>query len=193
MNPEEQHQHHEYPKLTGKLKDKFGLEPNLIFKMHQKIREIYSNSNLRNPVLSSQIHKIILDLFINEYYPLASRNIKTDNHTMAVIMGGTAYNMNIPNKMSKILYTPTDDIDMKIYTTDINKMNNVLSMFKYIIVIICFYMSQCLTDIVEYGRNSFEPAEPYVKRTQKQILNQSIKFNSTKTQIKSFVLDHGIY
>lgn len=188
---EESHPH-EYPKIEGRLKGTFELQSYLKTKIHLKMNELYTNSNVRNPVVSSQIQKLIIDLFIEEYYPLVSRNIKTDNHTMAVIMGGSAYNMNIPIKMKKILYTPTDDIDMKIYTTDINsiskqpaKLNHVLSIFKYIMVIICLYMKQSLTEIIEYSRNAFEPMEPYVKHTMKKIYNQSIKFNTTKAYEKT--------
>jgi len=189
---EENQQHHEYPKIEGKLKGIFGFQSYLTNKIRHKIFDLYSKSNVRSPILSSQIHNIILELFIEEYYPLISRNIKTDKYNMVVIMGGSAYNMNIPIKMTKNLYTPTDDIDMKIYTTDINsisknpeKLSHVLSLFKYLIIIICLYIKQILTEIVEYGRNAFEPSEPYVKKTIKKIYNQSIKFNSTKSDVKS--------
>ena len=41
---------------------------------------------------------------------------------MPVVMGGYAFNLNIPKKMNKMLYTYTDDIDIKIYTTEINNI-----------------------------------------------------------------------
>jgi len=180
--------YHEYPILEGKLKQTFILPSHVIHKMHVKMNELYKNSNLRNPVISSQIHKIILDLFIEDYYPFVSRNIKTDNHTIAVIMGGCAFNMNIPNKMNKMLYTQTDDIDMKIYTTDINslekqsyKLAKVLSIFKYLIVIICFYMKQIVTEIIEYSRNAFEPNEPYIKKSIKKSIKKTIKKTDNQT------------
>ena len=84
-------QPHEYPKIEGKFKSLFVLPSNLIHKMHIKMNELYTNSNLRNPIVSTQIHTIILEIFIHEYYPLISRNINSDNHTMVVIMGGSAY------------------------------------------------------------------------------------------------------
>ena len=178
---------HEYPKIEGKLKSTFILPSILINKMKLKMNDIYTNSNVKNPVVSSQIHKIILDLFIEEYYPLLSRNIKNDINTMAVIMGGSAFNMHIPIKMNKNLYIPTDDIDIKIYTNNINnitnnnfKLGNVLSVFKYVIVIICLYIKQIVTEIIEYSRNAFEPLEPYIKHTMKNIYNKTIKFSSSK-------------
>ena len=184
--------HHEYPNLEGKYKNIFKIPQILINKMHMKMNELYNNSNIKNPIVSSQIHKIILDLFIEDYYPLLSRNIKIDKHTIAVIMGGTAFNMSIPIKMNKTLYTPTDDVDIKIYTTDINnivknkfKLENVLSVYKYIVIIICFYMKQIATEIIEYSRNAFEPNVPYIKRlTMKnmKMYNQTIKLSSSKTK-----------
>ena len=104
--------HREYPVITGKMKSLFGFQQNLINKIKYNMHELYSKSNIKNPILSSQIHNIILKLFVDEYYPLQSHHIKTDKKTMDVIMGGYAYNMNIPNKMSKLLYTETDDIDI---------------------------------------------------------------------------------
>jgi hypothetical protein len=187
---EENHQYHEYPKIEGRFKGIYEFQTNLITKIQHKMHELYINSNIRNPVLTSQIQKIIIELFIDEYYPLVSRNIKTDNHNIAVIMGGSAYNMNIPTKMINRLYTPTDDIDMKIYTTDINsistnssKISHVLSIFKYLIVIICFYVKQIVTAMIEYSRNAFERMEPFVKHTIKKTHNKTIIFNSTKSHI----------
>jgi len=175
-------QQHEYPKIEGKLKSTFNLPSTLINKLHIKMNELYTNSNVKNPVVSTQVHNNVLELFIQEYYPLLSRNIKTDNHNMVVIMGGSAYNINIPNKMMKILHTPTDDIDMKVYTTDINslvkqplKLTHVLSIFKYLIVIISLYMKLILTEIIEYSRNSFETYEPYIKRTMKNTMKNTSK------------------
>jgi hypothetical protein len=153
--------------------------------------ELYSKSNIRNPVLSSQIHGIILSLFIEEYYPLQSRNIKLDSKTMPVIMGGYAFNMNIPKKMNKMLYYETDDIDIKVYTTEINnivkqsaKLEKVLSILKYINILICFYMKQILKEIIEYSRIIIEPTEPYKKRTIKN-LSKSITKSRTKSKTKN--------
>ena len=70
--------YHIYPTIEGKMKNNFGFQPNLINKIKYKMYELYSKSNVRQPVLSSQIHSIILNLFIEEYYPLQSRNIKTE-------------------------------------------------------------------------------------------------------------------
>ena len=187
----QQLQPHTYPHIEGKLKSLFSIPPNVINQVHLKMNELYTKSNIRNPVLSSQIHKIILDIFTTDYYPLVSRNLKSDNHTIAVIMGGCAYNMNIPIKMNNILYIPTDDIDMKIYTTDINtlskppvKVAQVLSIFKYLVVIICLYMKQIVTEIIEYSRNAFEPTEPYKKHTMKNIDLKSMKHNYSKSHTK---------
>ena len=201
LSPEQELlQHHNSPKIEGKLKSIFNLPSTLINKLHIKMNELYTNSNLRNPIISSQIHKVISTLFTEEYYPLLSKNIKIDNHNMVVIMGGCAYNMNIPTKMTNILYIPTDDIDMKVYTTDINslvkqpvKLEHVLSIFKYLIVIICLYLKQIVTEIIDYSRNAFEPMEPYVKHTMKNTLKHTMKNinkhskknSSSKSKLKS--------
>ena len=184
--------YHIYPTIEGKMKNNFGFQPNLINKIKYKMYELYSKSNIRNPVLSSQIHGIILNLFIEEYYPLQSRNIKSDSKTMPVVMGGYAFNLNIPKKMQKMLYTETDDIDIKIYTTEINsivkqtgKLEKVLFIFKYINILICFYIKQIIKEMIEYSRIIFEPNEPYKKNTIKNIINYSLKNNLSKTKTKS--------
>ena len=182
--------YHIYPTIEGKMKNNFGFQPNLINKIKYKMYELYSKSNVRQPVLSSQIHSIILNLFIEEYYPLQSRNIKTDNKTMPVIMGGYAFNMNIPNKMNKMLFTETDDIDIKVYTTEINNFTNqsfkiekVLSIFKYINILICFYIKQITKEIIDYSRVIFESSEPFKKHTLKNNLSKSKSKSKTKSKI----------
>ena len=60
-----------------------------------------------------------LHIFYIDYYPIISCNINIDKKTQTLIMGSIAYNMNVP----KSLYfykERTDDIDIKIYTTNIN-------------------------------------------------------------------------
>ena len=71
-------------------------------------------------------------------------------------MGGTAFNMNIPTKMG-FLKVDTDDIDLKIYTTDINylekntkALNRVLSVFRFTLIIMCFYLKQIMYHIHTY-------------------------------------------
>ena len=181
---------HKYPKIEGKLKTNFGIQQNTINQLHNELYTLYTNSSIRKPVISSQIHNIILNLFTNDYYPFISRNIKSDNHTTAIIMGGIAFNMNVPNKM-KFLHTETDDVDMKIYTTEINdlerntsKLAHVMSIFKYIIIIFCMFMKQIMTEIIEYTRNIFEEFGPYKKHTMKKLNSKTIDFN-TKTKKSS--------
>jgi len=185
--------YHEYPKLEGKSKKQFEFQPNLINKIKHNIYELYSKSNLKNPILSSQIHNIILKLFIDDYYPLQTQNIKTDNKTTVVIMGGYAFNMNIPNKMNKILYTETNDIDTKIYTTEINnivkksyKLDKLLYIFKYLIIIICFYIKQIFTIMINYSKIIFESNEPYIKKSSHSKKTNKYKANlSLKSKTKS--------
>ena len=193
-------QYHEYPKIEGKMKNMFGFQPNLVNKLKHKLYDLYSRSTIRNPVLSSQLHGIILNLFIEEYYPLQSRHIKTNNKSMPVIMGGYAFNMNIPKKMVKMLYTETDDIDIKIYTTEItntntntnnvknnSKIEKVLSIFKYITILICFYIKQMIKEMIDYSRIIFEPNAPYIKNTIKKTLKNLSK-SKTKSKTKSKVI-----
>ena len=180
----------EYPQIKDKMQNTYGFQQILINKIKYNMYELYSKSNVKNPILSSQIHNIILKLFVDEYYPVQKKHIKTDNKTMDVIMGGYAYNMNIPNKMQKLLYTETDDIDIKIYTTDISnikkndKLSKILSIFKYINIIICLYLKQIATIIIEYSRNIFESGEYYKKHTIKNIDKSSKTKLSKKSGLK---------
>ena len=113
---------HIFPKIEGKLNNIFGISEKLFEKLHTEIHDLYSNSNNKNLVTPAKIHKILLNFFINDYYPIVSRNIKETDKNMAIIMGSVAFNMNVPKKL-KFLTIDTDDIDLKIYSTDINYIN----------------------------------------------------------------------
>ena len=108
-----------YPKITNKYKNKFGISSKLILSLHEELYNLYSNTNIKNIVKPISIQTIINNLFITEYYPIVSKNYNINNKTAAVIMGTQAFNMNLPDKL-KNLYIGTDDIDLKIYTTEIH-------------------------------------------------------------------------
>ena len=153
-----------YNKITNKYKTRFGISSKLIQSLHKDLYNLYSNTNLKNIVKPKSIHNIIHNLFINEYYPIVSKNYKLNAKTNAVIMGTTAFNLHIPDKLKKILYIDTDDIDLKIYTTELhyNKSNHtaqntkhVLSLFRYIIITIVFFMKQIIAEIMDFTNKIF--------------------------------------
>lgn len=147
--------------LTGKLKELFGIPNKLIPKLHYNLHELHRQiiNQDRKLNISDELHRIALKLFHTDYFPIISRNIKIDENNTTIIMGGIAYNMNIPAKM-KYLLLDTDDIDIKIFTTGISylKQNKhalakVLSVLKFTILIICMYLKQFFNII-----NNFIPS-----------------------------------
>jgi hypothetical protein len=107
---------------------------------------------------------------------------------MSIIMGGVAFNMNIPPKM-KFLSLPTDDIDLKIYTTEINyldkkpyKVAKVLSVFKYIVVIICMFLKQIIPALIEFSKNIFQSEDKSYSKSKKSNLTKKSNLKSNKAQ-----------
>lgn len=189
----------EYPRINGKLQSLFGIQSRSIFYLNKLFHELYSNSFARNAVTPKKIHHLILNFFINEYYPVVSRNIKLDNHTMAIIMGGVAFNMNIPTKMQNSLGLETDDIDIKIYTTDNittdnhkNTLSRSLSILRFVNIIICLFLKQVIGELIEFTNTMFEPTMIIKKYsgiknkvyTMKNSMTNSLK-DSTNTSKKS--------
>lgn len=136
--------------LTGKLKELFGIPNKLIPKLHYNLYELHKRiiDGDRKINISDELHRIALKLFHTDYFPIISRNIKIDENNTTIIMGGVAYNMNIPAKM-KYLLLDTDDVDIKIFTTGISYLKQdkyalakVLSVLKFTILIICMYLKQ---------------------------------------------------
>ena len=159
-----------YPKIDGKYKAMFGLQEKSLLLLRQKLYNLYSKSasNFINIVKPKTLHTIISDLFIKEYYPIISKTYNTNENTIAIIMGTIGFNMNIPPKLEKLLYTDTDDIDLKIYTTQLhydkrkNKANNVkqvLSLFKYIVLTLFMYLKQVIGEIIEFTKTIFSKNE----------------------------------
>lgn len=185
-----------YPKIDGKYKDMFGLPENTLLLLRKQLYDLYSKSNstFRTIVKPKSLHTIISDLFVKEYYPIISKTYNTNENTIAIIMGTIGFNMNIPPKLEKLLYTDTDDIDLKIYTTQLhydkrkNKPNNVkqvMSLFKYIVLTLFMYLKQVIGEIIEFSKTIFSKNEneKSIKKTKK---NQSkstkhSKSNKTKT------------
>jgi hypothetical protein len=135
--------------LRGRLHELFKIQPKLISKLEYQIKEKYANPKIKT--LSPEIiNKLIVNLFSTDYFPSVSHNIHIDKNNQAIIMGGIAFNMNIPKDM-QFLKLDTDDVDLKIYTTSINYSKKtekdvikVLSIFRFCIIIICFYLKQVL-------------------------------------------------
>lgn len=135
--------------LKGHLRELFGIPNKLLPKLKYQLKYLYSNNKFKSVSLES-LHQIVINLFASDYFPIVSHNIRSDKFNYAVIMGGIAFNMNMASKMS-YLKLNTDDIDLKIYTTDINYLKKnekavarVLSVFRYAVIIICIYLKQIL-------------------------------------------------
>ena len=179
-----------FQNISGKLKYMFGISPKSIIKLRKLFYNLYSESDSKHLVTSIKIHQILINFFINEYYPIVSKNIKEDKHTMSIVMGGIAFNMNVPPKM-KFLNMQTDDIDLKIYTTEINYMNKpsykvarVLSVFRYICIIICMFLKQVIPELIEFSKHIFEP-EVKKGKTLSKTLSKKNNYNSHSKTHKS--------
>lgn len=179
------------PILQGKLKQIFDIGPTIKRNLKNELINMYSTSTFKNSITPEKIHQLILNIFTTEYYPMISRNLKIDDNNLAVIMGGIAFNMNVPKKMINFLETGTDDIDLKIYTTDITSHNKsekhisrVLSIFRFMILIICMYIKQMSSLIVNFTNELFEE-ERQTKKTLKNTKSRINKTSSLKTSSSS--------
>ena len=124
--------------LTGKLAELFGIPNKLIPKLRYNLHELNENIAARDGKINigNELHRIALNLFYTDYFPIVSRSIKIDEHNMTIIMGGISYNMNIPEHM-KFMRLDTDDIDIKIYSTGISYLE------QHKVAILNFYMPRC--------------------------------------------------
>lgn len=145
--------------IKGKLRDLFGMPPKVFPKLKYHLNYLYTNPKIRY-ASPEALHRIIIDIFVNDYYPVVSRNIRIDKYSQSIIMGGIAYNKNVPNKMP-FLKLDTDDIDLKIYTTEINYLEKnekalyrVLSIFRFTTIIICMYLKQILELIKKFSNSN---------------------------------------
>ena len=177
-----------YPKIDEKYKAMFGLPEKTLLILRKQLYDLYSKSSatFRNIVKPKSLHTIISDLFVKEYYPIISKTYNTNEHTIAIIMGSIGFNMNIPPNLEKLLYTDTDDIDLKIYTTQLhydkkkNKPNNVkqvISLFKYIVLTLFMYLKQVIGEIIEFTKTIFSKNEN--ENDNKLIISKTTK--KTKT------------
>lgn len=164
--------------IKGRLKELFGIPNKLLPKLKKQLHDVYVNIKIKK-ITPDLLHRIVVNLFSNDFFPSVSHNIHTDKNNYAVIMGGVAFNMNIPAKLP-FYKLETDDVDLKIYTTDINylKVNSrtnirVLSVFKFSIIICCMYLKQ----ILEYMK-TISINESHISKyshTQKQHVKTHIK------------------
>lgn len=169
-----------YPKISGKYKSMFGIPKNVLKILHKDLYELYSHSHLRNLVKPKTLHTIIINLFINEYYPIISKKYHIDSKTKAVIMGTIGFNLNIPNKFNKLLYTDTDDIDLKIYTTKLHydkskntpgNVKSVMSLFRYIVITLFMFMKQVMAELINFSKTMFVVPQIKYKKSQTQTMN----------------------
>lgn len=171
-------------KITGKYEKSFGIHNTILSIIKQKMISLYNNSSTKNIIYPEILHAMVLDIFNKEYYPDISKNLHIDKNNAAVIMGGVAFNQNIPIKLSKFLEMETDDIDLKVYTTEITPNNldkphtykNTMSLFKFISLIPCMYLKQIMTYIINLEDTIF--SENTKQNT--HIVN-NIKQNKTHT------------
>lgn len=185
----------ETPILQGKLKQIFYIGKDIENQLKNELINLYNSSSFKNSITPNKIHQIVLNIFTNEYYPMISRSLKIDENNYAVIMGGIAFNMNIPKKMINFLDTETDDIDLKIYTTDITENNKqsgnvskVLSIFRFMTLIISMYIKQISSLIVKITEELFED-ELKTKKTLKNTKSKNSKSRKSisNNNIKSII------
>lgn len=170
--------------IQGKLRELFGIPTKLLPKLRVQCNQLVARMKKTKSSVAhyEDIHNLIINLFNSDYYPLVSRNIKIDDHNITIIMGGIAFNMNIPPKLG-FLKLDTDDFDLKIYTTGISykyssntqptaetktAIAKVISVFKFSVLIICMYLRQ-----ICYYLSHFQPGS----RT-------SVKLTRTQTKAK---------
>ena len=177
--------------LQGKLKQIFDIGPTIKRNLKNELINMYSTSTFKNSITPEKLHQLVLNIFTTEYYPMISRNLKIDDNNLAVIMGGIAFNMNVPKKMINFLETGTDDIDLKIYTTDITSHNKsekhitrILSIFRFMILIICMYIKQMSSLMVEITNELFEE-ERQTKKTLKTSKSKKSKSGKTSKSASS--------
>lgn len=170
--------------LKGRMRELFGIPNKLLPKLKYQIKDLYVNPRYRN-IAPELLHKIAINLFASDYFPIVSRNIRIDKFTFSVIMGGIAYNMNVPFKMP-FLKVDTDDIDLKIYTTDINyleknekSVNKVLAVLRFTVIIICMYAKQIL-ELIKQITSEFSSSS---KANAKTIHKNTIKQHKSKFKI----------
>ena len=159
-------------KIHGKMKSLFGLPNKTLPRIKYDLSMLYHYSTPENFIHIEDIHKLIIKYFYTEYFPLISRNINVDEHTIAIIMGGVAFNMNIPVQLP-YYRVGTDDIDLKIYTTALNYLEKndraiarILSVYRFTNIIICMYLKQIL-NFIKYFSESIPDIElPPLKRAE---------------------------
>ena len=142
--------------IDDKLKVLFGISSKIIPKLVKLIKDLYINTKYKT-VSPEAIHRVIINFFANDYYPLVSKNININKYNYPVISGGIAFNINIPAKLS-FYKIDTEDVDLKIYTTSINyieKTEKVLPIFQNSIIIICVYLKQVL-ELIKIIINDFD-------------------------------------
>jgi hypothetical protein len=179
--------------LTGKLRKLFSIPdaslPKLRYKIHELINKVIEK-NGKFPVYED-IHQIAIDFFYTEYFPVISNNIKIDENNMAIIMGGVAFNMNVPAKMN-FLKLKTEDVDIKIYSTGISDLHenktevtNLLSVFKFTVLIICMYLKQFFKFISTFQIKAETPhkkIERHAKGHTKKTVQTKKKINKAKAK-----------
>ena len=159
-------------KIHGKMKSLFGLPNKTLSRIKYDLSMLYHYSTSEHFIHVEDIHKLIIKFFHTEYFPLISRNINVDEQTIAIIMGGVAFNMNIPVQLP-YYRVGTDDVDLKIYTTAINYLEKndraiarVLSVYRFTNIIICMYLKQIL-NFIKYFSESIPDIElPPLKRAE---------------------------
>ena len=165
-----------YHKLKSKYKHSYFIPYKLISIYHKQLYHYYKDLPSNKKVMPEDIHTIIRNFFNNYHYPFISKFFDTDEKTMAVIMGTTAFTMNVPPKFKMLLKTKTDDIDLKLYTTllhydkskqDKKNEKTVMRVFKYIVLVITMFMKQITYETMKFFKTMFEETKPNYKKSTK--------------------------
>jgi len=195
FTPEKKHDDiNKYPTIPSKYKYKYGIPSKLISIYHKQLYYFYTNLSSNKKVAPEDIHTLIREFFINYYYPFISNNFDTDKQIMAVITGSVAFNMNIIHTNLKFIKFDTQDIDLKLYTTllhydktkqDKQNVKKIMSVFKYILLIITMFMKQIIDETMTFFKTMFEETKHNYKKATKDIQNneQSGGFTNTKPKL----------
>ena len=86
--------------------------------------------------------------------------------------------MNIPKNLGKLVFTKTEDIDLKIYTTELcynksknntNVVKSIISLFKYMVIMICMFIKQIIAEILDFSKNIFINTKSNIKKNIQKI------------------------
>lgn len=180
--------------IQGKFQKSFGLSSKVKEISKKRLILLYESSSNKKFIYPEDIHNLLLDIFTHEYYPDISRNLHVDKNTSAIIMGGVAFNLNIPKKLTGLLKLDTDDIDLKVYTTEINpnnkdqpnKYHHTMSLFKFLSLVSCMYLKQILTYLIHLESIIFNTTQSIKTKKNNKTIKKTLKQSNLSYKQKFF-------